>query len=250
MQRTNDLQTFALAALVALGTLLPSPAQASEVQFKKNHIRFGGHRYFVRAASSLTLGSYGLKKTPVTEANYVSKASDVSVAAPESGGTYSATFSSDSAIGHQGQVALPLELVDLGISTAAFKEAMREGACTFEHLHLSQDQAQQAIENNRRAFDRFRDSDQFRIVYDVLRVKSCVVKTSRAAGGKAAGNVKVPPYVKVKGNDGARSQSEVTFAYGPKTIMGYRLLKAKWDKKRKKKRTKIVRMEDDNQGVN
>jgi hypothetical protein len=58
-----------LAALAVM--LFALPASAGETEVKKDEFKYGGIRYFRGKAENVRLGSYGEKKTPVGQANYL-----------------------------------------------------------------------------------------------------------------------------------------------------------------------------------
>ncbi len=251
--RIRRLCSIALAVggVVALSSMRPSTVSAQSLIFKKNHVKFGSHRYFIRGADEVVIGAYGVKKTPVTEANYLLVDRIMKdVPKPQKSGPHAATFSSDATIGHNGRVAVPIKLVNLNIGSAGMTNMIRQGKCVFEHLYINMGACRRSIMENRAAKTFFKNNNSARMVHSVLRVKSCKVNAKRIRSAALAGNVNVADYVGVKGLDRAKDEVDVSFAYGKDTIFAYRLSKAKWDKTRKKKRKNIVRCEDDQQGAN
>ncbi len=245
-----SVAVITVGALSAWSGLRPSPVSAQSLLFKKNHVKFDTHRYFIRGATEVTIGAYGLKKSPVTQPNYLLVDRVLKNAPnPEKSGPHAATFSSGATIGHNGAVAVPIKLVNLGISSAGMSKMVRQGKCVFEHLFLNMNACRRAIMGNRAAKSFFKNNNAARMVHSVLRVKSCKVDAKRIRAVALAGNVNVAEYVGVKGLDRAQDEVDVSFAYGKDTIFAYRLSKAKWDKKNKKKRKTIERCDDDQAGI-
>src|SRR5688500_6687490 len=71
--RSHCTARSGLAALCILGAIVVSaPAALGQgAVVKDNYIRYNGIRYFKAGSESVTLGSYGEKKDPVTKANYL-----------------------------------------------------------------------------------------------------------------------------------------------------------------------------------
>lgn len=227
-------------------------APSSALTFHRNHIKFNGNRYFTRSSTEVQVGTYGQKKAPVTEQNYILPYADLDYrGGRDRNGPHSFQATSGFRFNHNGSIKLPLKGLNLEIDDNAFVRMMREGACTFVNVSMDglHDLTRQ-VNADRSVKEKFKWRNDYRIVHDIIRVKSCTVAGLLKHGGGAIGDVNIFDLVGIKGNDQGAAAASVNFKFAKDTVIGYRLLKPVWDKRSKRKRRDIITWEDDNQGLN
>lgn len=71
---------LAMAAAAASASLFTGTAEANDPKLTRTAFRYSGKRYFRANAESIRLGSFGEKKTPLTQANYLAVDNNISSA--------------------------------------------------------------------------------------------------------------------------------------------------------------------------
>ena len=251
-KRNPKTTTFGIA-LVLMSMLMAGATQAREFDIKTNHVKYDGVRYFVKESSAMKLGSYGEKKSPPTQQNYLAKHSDFKrIGRTEKSPPAVASVRSNTNLFHNGVFSMPIKLVNLGINDTGFSNMVRDKKCSFVRERIADRGAlMRALNADRNVINYLKQKNSSRIVDGVIRIHSCIVRSSNTHAGRLKGDVAITKAkIKVKGTDATTNQNEVFFAHGPNTVIGYTMLKFRWDKKSKKKRSRIVGFEDDRQSIN
>lgn len=253
LYRWKTVKGLVVISTCLVGTVGVANVHAKEFDIKRNHIKYDGERYFVANSSAVKNGTYGDKKSPVTQQNYLFRHSDF----PKVGRITStppqfAKSSSDTSLFHGGDVDVPVKLAELKVSSEVYARMVKDQKCSFVREYIADlGVLRNNLNASRSTIDYLKQKNSSRVVFDVIRAKSCMVsnKVIHDASVKAGVNLKSLG-IKLASNNRTKGETEVNFKFGKDTVIGYKMLKMKWDKKRKNKRTKIVRFEDDKQSFN
>ena len=221
------------------------------VVVKESHLTFGGISYFRGNAESVALGSIGEKRTPLTGQNYlevkdqlpISKELDVK----------SQTVEID--FEKSGKVSLGATVPALGatgvgdVDASVAHERLSKGDLKLMKLSVLSNEMRKAINEDEEAIDLLakwgRDA---RVVSQVfIVVEASLAKQSSTSGGAkfslGKGGLKADVNV---GVDGSKKTS-VTLSAG--SCFAYLLAKPTWNAGRKKNRTEIEDLNDDQWGA-
>lgn len=245
---------YVVGAILALSALsVMSTAQAREFDIKRNHVKFDGKRYFVAESTTMKLGTYGEKRSPVTQQNYLFRHSEFPNVGPvDKSPEQQASIQSDTSLFHSGIFKLPLELVDLNINSNYYANLVKNKKCSFVRERIADNGILKTnLNRSRNAIDFLKMNNDSRIVNAVIRVSSCFIKNKTLHDLSVNGQVKVGAInMSLQGKDRIRGETKVNFRFGKDTVIGYSMLKFNWDKRQKRKRTRIVSFEDDWQSFN
>ena len=247
----KTLTTKLALALSAATLALTGVATADTVQFKRNKIKFQNSNFFIRDAAKVKIGTWGTKRTPATQQNYVQNEGQFrQVGRLIKNGPHSAQFDSNFSLAHIGSFAMPIEVVNLDIDSDGMLEMMRNGDCTFEHISVNLNPLKNKL-NQSSIRHTLKLDDSYRIVTEVIRVKSCDINRSSNGSLNVVGSLKIPAAnAQLDGDDTITGSGHTNFSYAPNTVVAYKLGKFEWDKTRKNKRNKITRILIDNRGLN
>jgi len=253
LHKWKTVKGLVVVSTCLVGMMGVGNVHAKQFQIKKNHVKYDGFRYFVANSSAVRPGSIGVKKTPATQQNYLARHSDFKkLGKIKTTPKQFATSSSDTSLFHSGAFKIPVKLATLNISSSVYANWVKKQKCSFVREYIDDHGVlMRNLNANRSTINYLKDKNSSRIVYDVIRAKSCMVSNKRLYDASVNGGISLKSLgIKGVGKDRLKGETEVSFKFGKDTVIGYRMLKFEWDKKRKNKRTKIERLEDDGQSFN
>jgi hypothetical protein len=216
---------------------------------KNNHLHFNGKNYFRVGSEDVQLGSYGEKKSPITQGNYlevqskilgerlkVREAIEVDIDTTKTSErellaniNVAAVFKGSAKTAYEDLKSQKLRLVKLEVDN--------------EDMKFSANQSPNAIENLIEYGNEAHIAHQVFIVLDAEMAHSFTSSTSFDVSANA-GVVKVTG----QGRVGSSGQTTITLSEG--STFAYGMLKLDWDANMKRNKTKIVKATDDQWGPN
>ncbi|MEZ5308864.1 MAG: hypothetical protein R2684_17095 [Pyrinomonadaceae bacterium] len=218
--------------------------------FKKNFVKFNGIRYFTTNSSSLDLGTWGEKKMPLTSGNYVDAIGSFDGYTVKTTAPYEVSQNSELEFLSGVRATFPIKGVNVKLDVQVMRKKIENYECTFVRQHVKDIGALvDSINANQALKDKLKTSNEHRLVTDVLRVHECEFESdATTAVGVDLSLGKKPP-VSADTDTTVKRKRYIKVNYAAESVLAYRLHKIKWDKVVKKNRKKIIRLEDDNQGL-
>jgi hypothetical protein len=221
----------------------------SDVIVKNSHLHFLGKNYFRGGSESVELGSFGKKRSPITQTNYlevqgripvsrlkIKKATEVTIDFSKTTEKdllanidVAGVFKGSPKTAYEDLKTGKLKLVKFEVSNLDIREAANDSPKVIEEL----------IEYGNDA----RITDEIFVVMEAKMAKSFTSSTSFGVSV----NVGV---VKVTVDLGFGSNGNTSFELAKGTTFAYGMLKLDWDANQKKNKTKIVAVTDDQWGPN
>jgi len=220
------------------------------VVVKENHLTFGGVNYFRGHAEEIEIGSIGEKQKPLFKQNYLEVKDRILI--PEKNVVKATVvdidFEKTSEIDFNTNVpskviGLPADL-DGGVS---FKN-LRSGDLKLVKFSVLNNDMKRAMNNSPEQLqDMIRWGNDARIVHQVFIVIEAALANefSRAINVSISAGIKGLE-AKVGGSRSVSGTTEVKISSG--TCFAYLMARIDWDEKKKKNRTKIVDLDDDQWG--
>ena len=216
---------------------------------KDNHLSFNGKNYFRGGAEDVELGSYGEKKSPITQANYlevqgkiptaklkVKEAVEVSIDFDKTSEkeflaniNVAGVFKGSAETAYQDMKSQKLKLVKLQVNNKDIKDAANQSPKVIDDL----------IQYGKDA----RIAHQVFIVMEAESAKSFAASTSFDVSVNAG-------ILKVTGEGRVGSSGQTTVTVSKWSIFAYGMVKLDWDANRAKNKTAIVKVTDDQWGLN
>ena len=244
--RLHIVRTIILAGAVLA---LPTVAMADAV-IKKNHMKVNGLRYYKANAHNVTLGDWGDKKTPVTQANYLEqKGSFKSAVKAVTVSRFKMSQAGATQANVIGNVKVPA--LGLGLSGNDLFKKLKSGQYEFMEIAIRNKVQKFRNDANKQKgkINQLKQSDKHRIVSSIIVVISGseAQKMGLSHQGKFNGTWNG---VKLVVQSDVKSVSARTYTPGAGNVYAYMLDKITWDQKKKSKRKKIMDLDHDQHGIN
>jgi hypothetical protein len=231
----------------------------SSVVVKSNHLKYGGKLYFRGGAEDVLLGSYGEKKTPLTQQNYLEVQGTIPAAKLKVRRATECTIdfanSDRFVVSHSGVAEGVINGVPVNASVSgnASVDFGSKGHLRLVKLLVENEDMAKALEDMPSTLDRLRAyGSDARICHEVF----VVVEASLAESLTASGSLTLSGSAGIKGLkiSGTQTMSggktrTTTVTITPGTTFAYLLLKIDWNHSGFKK-TDIKRLTDDQFSVN
>ena len=214
---------------------------------RDNYMNFGGIKYFRSNADEIELGSYGEKRTPLFGANYLEvyknlpfnklKVDDAQIVEIDF------TRSSESDFTIKG--GLKIAGADVSLSGTQTYNQLRSGELALMKLSVKRGDMVDAINASPRARDKIDDlGNDVRVCHQVFVVMEAnLARSFSSSTNFDVSGEKGDIHIEVSGGHSRSGSTEVTLHEG--TVFAYLMLQLEWDKKSKRKRTKVVNAKDD-----
>jgi hypothetical protein len=239
---------FSLVLLCAFG----ASASAEDVKITDSKFVFNGFAYFRKKSETIDLASFGEKKTPVTEINYLSKEANV---ARDHLGKVAVAFSGPYAIdwSHYSDtdLAIGISYLTAAGGTAEFNRRATDSAnLKLVKIAIDGEGPLKKLLNDYATAARNYLKDEGndgRVVGAVWVVMEATLASTVTKCGKVTGKGTTADGIRISVDTKACSGAKSTVELPPKTTFAYELWKVKdWNKGK----TQIEDMEDDKQGLN
>lgn len=226
-----------LSAIICGGMVIGSPSHAAEFKIKSGHVKFNQLRYFKKNSTGLDLGSYGRKRTPIGQRNYLEGGLRLNSVGPTNT-SRNHVASSDSSF--TGDFDVSAEQNGMNIDANAMIELLRQQHCTFARTSVADRNQLMALINDLPESERRQmKSNNMRVVFDILRIDECNLSNSSTVNAGAFVSTR-----KIGAAGGVESQRNNSFSFAEGSLIGYRLYKLDWKKR------EVVGMREDSQGLN
>ncbi|MBL1353264.1 MAG: hypothetical protein COA61_008050 [Zetaproteobacteria bacterium] len=225
---------------------------AKQVVVKNNHLKYGGTAYFRGRAEEVHLGSYGEKRTPITKMNYLEVKGKIRV--PKSNIALATIvdidFTKTSKSAFHTAVSVIVQGVPVNISGILALKWLKKGRLKLVKFSVTNNGMKKAANRSTQALkDLVYYGKNARIAHEVF----VVMEASLAE--KFNHNVSVDFSVRkwgvkaiVGGKSSSQGRTSVNISDG--TTFAYLLLSIDWNAKKKKNKTKIMDLNDDQWGSN
>lgn len=235
---------FVAAVVCGLFACAAQPAFGQGAVVKDNYLRYNGIRYFKANSESVTLGSIGQKKAPITQANYLEVQSHI----PYNKLKVREAVIVDIDFKQTSEKDLKANAIAaaLGGNLETARKRFDEGELKLVKFDVELEAMKKAANDSPKALDNLdgygKDARICHQVFVVLDAKTATQITSSTSLGVTVTNGQL--VVTGKGKAGATSETTVTLS--PKSTYAYLLCKIDWEKKNKK----IEQLTDDQHGLN
>lgn len=221
----------------------------AKVVVKNNHLHFNGTNYFRRMSEDVVLGSYGKKKMPLNQINYLEVKNEL----PKSKFKIKEIAKVDIDFSRSGNFEQFANATVLGIfkgSSEKKYEALQSGQLVLTKFIVAQNEIIKAINDSPVHRDNLIEYDnKARVVNEIFVVVEAELARRIEASGSLDGQVSVKAVTAgVRTRGGVSNRSSVKLSTG--MCLAYQLLDLKWDAKRKNKKTKVVDTNIDEHGIN
>lgn len=218
----------------------------TKVVIKPNHFTYNGIAYFRGNADTVRLGAYGEKRTPLTKANYLEVKG--MVPAPKLDAIAATVVDIDFRQSNEADITVdvhPAQLEFAGGSVSAARRAASDGKLKLLKLHMLNNDMEEAINASPKVLEDLNDyGKDARVAHQIWVILEAEladrVKTNASASVKAT-----IEGITVGLNGSTQSSRETEITIRPGATYGYLLGKFDWNASSKKKRTKIVDIDDD-----
>ncbi len=251
MSIRTQFQSFTrfCAALTLLGAVVSAPAYAGgEVSITKDALKIGGVKYFSGKAENVRLGSYGEKKTPVGQVNYLAvekniKAEHLAEANVQTLSPVKINWSKVSKADLDGSVTFFKKGGGTGSATLdKAKSANLEMYKVFLNAGALKGLLNKKADGARAFLDK--EGRDGRVVGEVwILISGELADEIRKSGGVEAFGKEKGIEIRVKGSKSSKETSTITLSEN--TTFAYMLYKAKIDRKS----GKVEDLEDDQPGI-
>jgi hypothetical protein len=224
----------------------------AQVIVKPNRLKFNGKNYFRAGSEDVLVGSYGEKRTPIFGANYLEVKDLIDPSKLEIDDVVVADI--DFARTRRGDLeeafSAPIKGIDVSVGSTQAWEKFQSGELKLVKLAVRNNDMEDAINADADAIDDLRDyGNRARVAHQAWVVMSATLaeEFSRAqsfdvSGGR--GKIKVT----IKGKTGGSGSSTVTVSKG--STFAYLLASLDWNAKRKRKKNRVIDLDDDQWSVN
>lgn len=219
----------------------------ANVAVKENHLTFGGVKYFRGHAEEVEIGSIGEIRRPITSQNYLEVKDQIPV--PKINVAKSTVveidFSKTSKSDFKTSVSAIVKGVPVKFNGATSFSKLKSGELKLVKFSVSNNDMRKAANGSpRKLNDLIAWGNDARIAHQVFVVMDAKLANSFDNNVTADLSVGVKGLeAKVGGNGSASGKTTVQISKG--TGFAYLLAKIDWDAKRKKKKSKIVDLDDD-----
>ena len=219
----------------------------ANVVVKENHLTFGGVTYFRGHAEEIEIGSIGEKRTSLMKQNYLEVKDRIQV--PQinvvKATVVNIDFNKTSKSAFNVMVSAIIKGVPAKLDGDASFEKMRSGELKLVKFSvLNNDMKKEANNSPEKLQALIEWGKDARIVHQVF----VVIEASLAYQFEKNVNVELSAGIKgleAKVGGGGSGSGATTVQISKGTCFAYLLVKIKWDAKKKKKRTRIVDLNDD-----
>jgi len=216
---------------------------------KGNHLRFLGKNYFRGGAESVQLWSYGEKKSPITQTNYLEVQGRISVQKPKIRKATVITIDFDKTTEKDLLVNINVALVFNGASKTAYQD-MKSGKLKLVKFEVANEDILDAANASPDVLEKLIDyGNDARIVDEIFVVMNAELADSFASSNSFGVSLSVGA-VKITAEFGAGSSGNTSITLSKGTTFAYGMLKLDWDANQKKNKTKITKVTDDQWGPN
>ncbi|MDZ7360470.1 MAG: hypothetical protein ONB46_07045 [candidate division KSB1 bacterium] len=245
------LMAVLVAILTVLGTMVVSPvAAADDVKITGSAFVYKGIRYFRAKSENVDLGSYGEKKTPLTQANYLAvqnkvKADNLAKINVNISGPYSIDWAKFSST----DVNAGINYLKAGGATAAFShDAAKKADLKLVKIYINEGPLKTLLNNHADGARNYMadEGDDARIASEIwvameAELASQITNDFNITGEASSGGFTV------EFSASTSSTKKSTITIPPNTTFAYLLHKVtKWSNNK----TKVEDMEDDQQSLN
>lgn len=218
------------------------------IKFAKSYLQVQNVRFFTTGASSVELGSWGEKKEPLTQPNYlmvmdrvpagklkIRKALDLAI---------------DSATLTEANLGAGLLVPGLGrLNAGVAADKLRREEVRLIKLEVLPGDMQEAVNSSPKVIEGFRNlGNDGRLVHQIIVAVDAKTANSFAVAGSVSAEVDAGIF-KVRLGGGAGTSGITTVSFENATL-AYLLLKPEWNANQKKNWTRMVGAEDDRQSLN
>ena len=224
----------------------------AQVIVKPNRLKFNGKNYFRAGSEDVFVGSYGQKRTPLFGANYLEvkdlvkpsklEIEDVVVADID----FKQTRRGDL----EEAISGTLKGVDVSVGASQAWEKFQSGELKLVKLAVRNNDMEDAINADADAIDDLRDyGARARVAHQAWVVMSAsLAETFDRAQSFDVSASRGTMRVKVNGKTGQSGSSTVTLSKG--STFAYLLASLDWDARQKRKKKRVVDLDDDQWSVN
>ena len=219
---------------------------------KANRLNYNNKKYFRTGSEDIVIGSYGEKRTPIFGGNYL-ETQDI-INSPKLKVKQAVIADIDFEQSREGDVEESLagtfKGVDVELSAGQVWQKLRSGEVKLVKLIVELNDMEDAINADAGALDDLRDyGNKARVAYQVFVVMSATMaetfsRSQRFGVAVSRGQVKVT----AKGTTGQSGDTTVTLSKG--STFAYMLASLDWNARTKKKKTRVVDLDDDQWSVN
>jgi hypothetical protein len=217
-----------------------------QIKFAKSYLQVENVRYFTTGASSVELGSWGQKKQPVTQPNYLMVMDRVPAGKLKIRKSLALTI--DSTTLTEANLGAGLTVPGLGpLKAGVAVDKLKREELRLVLLEVLPADMADAVNESPKVIEGFREvGNDGRLVHKVIVVlDSKTTDAFKVAGSVSAevedGNFKI----RLSGSTGG-----ITTVSFENATLAYLLLKPRWDANQKKNWTRMVGSEDDRQSLN
>ena len=237
--------------LAAVLIVVASVASAGELEINKKSLKYDGSSFFRYKAQQMELGKWGKKKNQVFGKHGIDPLGSFKPALKgnwKRTGVIKVREVKESDVNIKGSFEFPTALFDL--KGDDFAKLVKQQKCKFRQVYVVDLKKLAAeINKNKRWFNDISKEKNPRVVDSIIVVQSCLLTEEIKArhNGKFKGLLKGSTLEFI--SDAAFDSSE-EIKFPPKTNLGYTTVEPVFDKKQKKKRSRIVSWKSDQKGFN
>lgn len=219
-----------------------------QIKFAKSHLQVQNVRFFTTGASSVELGSWGEKKEPLTQPNYLMVMDRVPAAKLKI--RKALDLAIDSATLSEANLGAGLLVPGMGrLKAGVAAEKLRREEVRLVKLEVLPADMQDAVNSSPKVIEGFRSlGNGGRLVHQIIVAVDAKTADSFAVAGSLTAEVDAGSFqIKLGGGAGTSGITTVTFE---NATVAYLLLKPEWNANQKKNWTRMVGAEDDRQSLN
>ncbi len=219
-----------------------------QIKFAKSYLQVENVRFFTTGASSVELGSWGEKKTPLTQPNYLMVMDRVPAAKLKV--RKSLDLRIDSATLTEANLGAGLSVLGLGkLNAGVAADKLRREEVRLIMLEVLPADMADAVNSSPKVIEGFRNvGNDGRLVHKIIVAADAKTADSFAVAGSISAEVDAGIF-KIKLGGGAGTSGGTTVSFDQATV-GYLLLEPKFDANQKKNWTRMVGSDDDRQSLN
>ncbi|MEN8225539.1 MAG: hypothetical protein ABFS05_09300 [Bacteroidota bacterium] len=224
----------------------------SNVVVKEAHLTFGGVAYFRAHAEEVEIGSIGEKRKPLTKQNYLEVKDRVQVPEKEiiQATVTEIDFNKTSKSAFNLNASAIIKGVPVKLDSDAVFRKLKAGELKLVKFSISNNDMKRAMNNSpQKLQDLIAWGNNARVVLQVFVVIEAKLadEFTRDMGIGISAGIKGLE-AEVGGCFAASGSSRITLSQG--TCFAYLLAKPDWDARKKKDRTRVVDLDDDQWGLN
>lgn len=221
----------------------------ANAKVKANHLHYNGKNYFRVGSEDVQLVSYGEKKSPITQGNYLEVQDRLPI--PKIKVRKATVVDIDFSKSTKADVLANVNVAGVfGASSGKAYESLKEGRLKLVKLIVENEDVESAINKSPKARNNLIDyGNDARVAHQIFVVLEATLAKKFAASKTFDVSVKAGVVnVSVNGGVGASGQTSVSLSKG--STFAYGLAKLDWDAKQKKNKTKVTKVTDDQWGPN